>query len=404
MTSFWLIAMVMMIIAVGLTVWPLLGNFFKGSIDRRQLNISLLQEQYQQLDQDLAEGRIDDAIHASSKADLEAAILADTKLPDQAITQVSGKARFTAIALIAFIPLSSGLLYQYYGSPASLTAQPTAAPTQQDVENMVAGLAARLESEPDNLEGWLMLGKSYMMMRRYTEAKSVYQRQLKNHPDDVNFLLGYADALAMEANGLFTGKPYQTIQKILELEPAHIQGRWMAGMAEEQAGNTEQALAYWEPLLVDLQQISPDMAAELQRMITNINPVASNNSNNSSETSTNNKYLKINVSINPALASQINSSDVLFVYARAMQGPPMPLAIQKLDANNIPSEIILDDSTAMIPQMQLSNFNEVKIDARISATGSATPQSGDFYGRIENVEVTANPNKALSIIIDKIVE
>ena len=82
----------------------------------------------------------------------------------------------------------------------------------------------------------------------------------------------------------------------------------------------------------------------------------------------------------------------------------MPLAIQKLDANNIPSEIILDDSTAMIPQMQLSNFNEVKIDARISATGSATPQSGDFYGRIENVEVTANPNKALSIIIDKIVE
>ncbi len=404
MTSFWLIAIVMMVVAVALTVWPLLGHALKGSIDRRQLNISLLQEQYQQLDQDLADGIIDNDIHASSKADLEAAILADSKTHDQPATQATSKAGITAIALIVLIPMSSAFLYKQYGNPALLTAKPTTSPTQQDVEDMVSGLAARLESEPDNLEGWIMLGKSYMMMRRYTEAKSVYKRQLDNHPNDINFLLGYADALAMEANGVFTGEPYQIIKKILELEPKHIQGRWMAGMAEEQAGNTEQALSYWEPLLIDLQQISPDMAAELQRMISNINPVAGNDTEQINQTAASKKRLKVKVSIDPALASQVKPTDVLFVYARAMQGPPMPLAIQKLNANNIPDEIILDDSTAMMPQMQLSNFTEVKVDARISATGSATPQSGDYYGRIENIEVSANSNSTLSIVIDKTVE
>lgn len=394
----------MMLLAVALAVWPLLGHSRKGSIDRRQLNISLLQEQYQQLDQDLADGIIDEEIYASSKADLEAAILVDSKTLDQPVTHATSKARFTAIALIAFIPLTSALLYKQYGNPVLLTAQPTTTPTQQDVEDMVASLAARLESEPDNLEGWIMLGKSYMMMRRYTEAKSVYKRQLDNHPNDINFLLGYADALAMEANGVFTGEPYQNIQKILELDPKHIQGRWMAGMAEEQSGNPQQALAYWEPLLIDLQQISPDMAAELQRMISNINPLAGNDTEKIKQTDASKKQLKVKVSIDPALANQVKPTDVLFVYARAMQGPPMPLAIQKLNANNIPDEIILDDSTAMMPQMQLSNFTEVKVDARISATGSATPQSGDYYGRIENIEVSANSDTTLSIVIDKTVE
>jgi len=148
------------------------------------------------------------------------------------------------------------------------------------------------------------------------------------------------------------------------------------------------------------------MAAELQRMISSVkpNPVASSNTDETNQSTADNKRLKIKVTIDPAISSQIKSSDVLFVYARAMQGPPMPLAIQRLDANNIPDEIILDDSTAMLPQMPLSNFNQVKVDARISATGSATPQSGDFYGRIENVEVTADPQTALSIMIDKMVE
>ena len=127
----------MMVIAVGLSVWPLLGNSVKGSIDRSQLNISLLQEQYQQLDKDLADGIIDEKIHASSKADLEAAILADTQPSSHPAVLPSSKARFTAIALIAFIPLCSALLYKHYGNPALLTAQPAATPTQQDVEDMV---------------------------------------------------------------------------------------------------------------------------------------------------------------------------------------------------------------------------------------------------------------------------
>ncbi len=402
MSSFWIIAVVMMAVAIILTIWPLLSNKAKHTVDRRQLNIALLQEQYSQLGTELREGHIDEEIYNSSKADLEAAILVDAGALEQPFTAVPGKARFTALALIVFIPVSSALLYQQYGNPALLSKAPTPTPTQNDVEEMVAGLAARLQNEPDDIEGWTMLGKSYMMMRRYTEAKSVFKRLVDRSPEDTNMLLGYADATAMEANGVFTGEPYQTIQKILELDPQHIQARWMAGMAEQQLGNEQQALAYWEPLLTDLQQISPDMAAELQRMISEINSVDNSNSG-STQVISDAKQLKINVILDPTIASQIAASDVLFVYARAMQGPPMPIAIQRLDANNIPNEIILDDSTAMMPQMKLSNFPSVKVDARISATGSATPQIGDFYGRVENVEVTSDA-ELLTVIIDKTIE
>lgn len=404
MIIFWTMIALMLATTVAAVLWPLLGPYKPQQIDRDELNKNIIREQFKQLELDYKNARLTKEEYQAAREELERAVINDTSADANKKIYHDNKTKISAILLSLALPTAALFIYNLFGAPALIESPPRLPPTQAEVENMVDGLAARLQEEPENTQGWIVLGKSYMVMGRYTDAQAVYAKLLSDQPNDVNLLINYADASAMRNNGKFAGTPYATIKQVLQLEPDNIQARWMAGMAENEIGNNQVALSIWRPLLGELQQQSPEMAAELQRMIAAIEGSLNASADSTIAAADNSASDAASLTIKVSLPSDVDldPSDTLFVYARAMQGPPLPLAIKRYTVGELPNEIVLDDTTAMMPAMRLSLFPMVKVDARISKSGSATPQSGDLFGRVENISI-AN-SEIIEISIDQTVE
>ncbi|MEN8167968.1 MAG: c-type cytochrome biogenesis protein CcmI [Pseudomonadota bacterium] len=425
MIMFWSIAAAMMALAIAFVLLPLFRRSKASTIDRDELNIELIKQQLAELETDLDDGKLDASEYASARKDLEKELLYDVS--DNGVhgrnNEKSG--RWAGILLVILIPLTSVLLYQHIGSehltptpqeehPAAN--QPSQAPVPS-IEEMVTQLAARLESEPNNPEGWYMLARSYITMNRYADAANAYQTLLELVGDHPEVLVSYADALAMVQNGQLTGKPEKLIHKALELEPNQPQGLWLAGMAAEQQGDYRSAIAYWrrvEPLLQD----DPESLTEVRQLIAMAeqrgglpeeqtpgedisapSPSSPKIAMGEPATAPSGKAITINVDLDPSLKGHTKLDDSLFVFAQAVEGPPMPLAVVRKQVKDLPLEVTLDDSMAMMPAMRLSNFPVVRISARISKTGNAKPQSGDLYGEASPIPV--NGNDVVQITIGK---
>lgn len=429
MIMFWSIAAAMMALAIAFVLLPLFRRGKASMISRDELNIEIIKQQLAELETDLNNGKLDASEYASARKDLEKELLYDLSDHSTRGRNNEQSGRWAGILLVILIPLASVLLYQHIGSEhlipspqeehsAANTVNPPAQGPAPSIEEIVTKLAARLEAEPNNPEGWYMLARSYIAMNRYADAVGAYQTLHELVGDHPEILVSYADALAMVQNGQLSGKPERLIHKALELKPNQPQGLWLAGMAAEQQGDYRSAIAYWkrvEPLLQD----EPESLTELHQLIAMAKqqsslpdddelPPAKEISTPSPSAPkaaidgpapTPGKAITINVDLDPYLKDQTKFDHSLFVFAQAMEGPPMPLAIVRKQVKDLPLKVTLNDSMAMMPAMRLSNFPEVRISARISKTGNAKPQSGDLYG--ETSPVSVDGNEAVQITISK---
>ena len=271
---------------------------------------------------------------------------------------------------------------------------------------IVEALARRLEANPDDVEGLYLLARSYMSMKRFSEAAEVFKRLLELGGDRPDILLPYADALAMANEGRITGAPEELVLRALKIEPEEPTGLWLAGLAAFEQERYEAALEYWNILQPKLTPGTPD-AEEIGRQIASANaalgrpdaaagteavPVAASNQAGDGGLS-----LTVSVEMSPEIAAMAKPEQVVFVYAQAVNGPPMPLAVVQRPVTELPLEITLNDSLAMLPELKLSGFPEVRVSARISASGNATAQSGDFQAEAVQVETSADQSVKLRI-------
>lgn len=248
----------------------------------------------------------------------------------------------------------------------------TASSAQQpDVEAMVSGLAARLEQDPDDLRGWMMLGRSYMVMNRYADAAKAYAEANARNPEpNADLMIAEAEALALSRDRDLLGRPEQLLNQALQLNPQHIRGLWYAGLAATQRDDRAGAMAYFERL-----QAQPDLPPELQAALAEMGfdqappPQAEAG-----------RVLLVDLELAPALEGQTPPGGTLFVYAREYGGPPMPLAVQRVPLGAFPRSLQLDDSMSMLEGRNLSAFEDIEIVARISASGGAQAGSGDWQG------------------------
>lgn len=290
-------------------------------------------------------------------------------------------------------------------SPASQLAQN--APISPEHLEMIKSLAARLEQNPNDGKGWAMLARSYAMLGRYNEALPAYEKAANLVQDDPVILVDYADVLALTNGKNLQGKPMELVQRALLIDPSNIKGLNLIGTAEFQAGNYTHAVSYWEKLLQLLPTDSP-LAKKINISIANarsqemgkgeagkqpsqaqVQPAASGGA-----------QIAGMVKLSPALAGKVKPTDTVFVFAKAVSGPPMPIVVIRTQAKDLPQQFILNDSMAMTPTMKLSNFQEVVVGAKISKSGSATPQSGDLRGEVASVKVGTNN---VQLVIDNIV-
>jgi len=282
--------------------------------------------------------------------------------------------------------------------------------TIEQVEAMAEKLAARLKEQPDDVEGWGMLGRSYSVLGKHAQAMAAFKQAVALKPDDPVLLADYADSMAMVNGRSLEGEPSRLIARALEVDPDNLKALSLAGTAAFIRRDYALALRHWEKM----QQVAPDsdFARQIQDGIEEARrltaapgraapaPAQPAPPRATAAQAAGAATISGVVNLAAGLRSQAAPEDTLFVYARPAQGPRMPLAILRKQVKDLPLKFTLDDSMAMSPAARLSSAQQVVVNARISKSGTATPQPGDLLGQSDPVALGAS---GLTIEIGQIV-
>jgi len=399
MTSFIIGALLLVSVTIAFLVWPFFRRSAQADLSRQQLNTAIYRDQLAEIERDRAAGVLAQADFAQAQAELQRRLLEDSQA-ETGQTRTAPAGRALPIALGAFLPLAAILLYFVLGNPTALDPAATAAShgqqfTQQDIERLVAGLAAKLESEPENHQGWAMLGRSYKSMGRFPEAVRAYERTGPLLETSADLLVDYADTLVASSGG-FTNKVVGLIDKALRIDPNNAQGLWLRGTAAFESKAYTKAVADWETLLALLEpgsedarmvQSNIDEARQKGGLKAFAKPAAKVGAGGTAPQAAANASVRGRVELAPALAGKLPANGVLMVVARPNDGSRMPVAVVRAAAAALPFDFTLDDSLAMSPDRKLSQFSELLVEARVSQTGQAVPQPGDLFGPAVTVKL-----------------
>jgi len=273
-----------------------------------------------------------------------------------------------------------------------------AAPDNHAIEEMLARLIQRLEANPNDGQGWVMLARSYLALQRYDLANAAYAKATTLVQDNPDVWADYGDALATSSGGRLVGRPAELVQRALALNPRHPKALWLAGTASFQEGDFANAIAYWERLRVLLPENSED-ARIIRNNIVQARERAGEGAPPAAQTQApaSGVVIKGVVSLDDKLAEKVAPTDTVFIYARASEGPTIPLAVVRKQVKDLPVAFTLDDSLAMMPTLKLSNYKEVVVGARISKSGNAGRSSGDLEAVLPPIRVTSGKSLTLSI-------
>lgn len=413
MTTFWLLAAAMAALALAFIAFPLLRNRTINDIDRNQLNTVVVREQLVELKADMKAGKLDADAYATARHDLERDLLDNVSQDGRKDTGNSSNGRWVLALLLPAVPLLSVMLYQQLGAGeqaanppqarAAQKAQDNAGISDHEVALMLEKLAKRLQEEPDHPDGWMLLGRSYTTLRRYDEAIAAYEQARKYGGNSPDLLVDYADTLIAANEGKFVEEAGGMLKQALTQQPDNAKGLWLIGHWFYQRGEHRNALNSWQRVAPQLQPGSENSMMLQQQMqlarakLRESTPVETAPD---SVASANKASIQVSVSLDPALLGSAAPDDTVFIFARAVTGPRMPLAIVRKQVRDLPITVTLDDSMAMSPAMVLSRFPQVSVGARVSKSGQAMPSPGDLQGMHSPVP-TENTQHTVKIVINE---
>ena len=398
MIVFWLTASALLACALLLLLPPLLRRRGESrAVSRKATNIAVYRDQLREAEQDLAAGTLSRDNYEEAKREIERNLLEDVRDADEAPHERAA-GRNAAVFVGAALPIVAFALYFTVGNfqallPGGAGAQQQEAHSisEEQIRELTGRLAARMEKEPENVEGWIMLGRSYIALNEFDKAAKAYANAAARAGDDAALLADYADALAMAQGRRLEGEPEKLIQRALAIDPQNMKALALAGSAAFERRDYAAAIQHWERLL-KLAPEGSEFAQSVRASVDEARQLAKGGAPKVAAAQADAKPAAQSavsgvVQIAPALAARVSPGDTLFVYARAAEGPRMPLAIVRARASDLPFTFTLDDSSAMAAGMNLSSQKNVVIGARISKSGSATPQTGDLQGLSEPVQV-----------------
>ena len=388
MTLFWAAGAALAAVALLLLLRPLLFARPAKALSRREANVSIHRDQLRELEADLAAGKIAQADYGRARAELEARLLEDVAVPDEAPARRGAPG--VTIGLAAAVPIVAIVVYVAIGSPAALgpQADPHASVSAEQVEAMVERLAAKMRENPEDADGWKLLGRSYSVLGRFNEAADAYAKAAVRAPRDAQLLADFADALAMARGQSLEGEPEKLVHRALEIDPDNMKALALAGTIEFNRRQFAAAAGYWKRMLAHVEPGTEDAR------------VIQSNIDEAQQRIGEKKTLQGSVRLSPALKDKAAPDDTVFIYARAAEGPQMPLAVHRVKVRDLPAKFSLNDAMAMAPGMAISAHPRVIVTARISKSGQAAPQPGDLQGASAPV---ANDASAVTVVIDTVV-
>ena len=418
---FWLIASAMAMCVIGLLVWPLLRRTNAMETGERESRLAVYRQQFAELEQDRKNGMLNDELYKQARRELERRLLDETGSTDTAPTATRWQvnSRLVAAVLAIIIPTISGLLYWQLGNPLAIT-HPSAFPptaqggsdfdhqTSEGLDALSERLKKKLEQNPNDGVGWALLARSYVEMGRHSEAVTIYEKAMKLIPDDPQLLVDYADALGVLHGRKLAGKPELLIQQALKIDPNHVKALMLAGTVAFDRKEFGQAAQYWERASANLPtDAEGEVRQELLSGIAEAKELAGGKpamvkavGGAAPSTMPGGQAAAISgtVSLALSLAGKGAPTDTLFVFAREMNGPPMPVSIVRATKQDLPFAFRLDDSTSPMPSRKLSGAGTVVIVARLSKSGQAMPQSGDLEGMSQPVKSGVD---GITVVIDR---
>jgi cytochrome c-type biogenesis protein CcmH len=439
---FWVLTVLMLLAAIVLLVYPLLKVRKKSSIAYKESNLKINEEKIKELDLDLKEGRIDQLFYRAARDELDRELLIDipaASMENASLHYTNSVTRHPALALMIsiFIPLLALLLYLQLGMHSASDASFVAAQQQPQVqaqasqglpsvEEMARKLEAHIEQNGGTVQEWTLLARAYKYLGNYELAAKAFAVVLEKDKNNVPVMIESAEVMALNNNRSFTPEARALVMHAYELEPDNANVLWFAGVAEYQSGNYQLAIDHLVkliPLVAGEEDVMksiisivttsreqliasgkemPDLESLLgaKVMAAAATPAVEEKATTMPATSAM-KRLNVTVDVSAEVREKFDAGDSIFVYAKAKQGPRMPLAVQRMTLSALPATVVLDDSMAMVEGMNLSAFDALVVSARVTKSGSAISQSGDFIGQIDVDDKNTEAN--INVVIDTLV-
>ena len=390
---FYLVAALMLLLAgaaVALPLWrPRLTQRTGAATANRQIHAARLKE----LQDDLESARLSPEDHASARQDLEKD-LAVAPVRDPAALGPGSPRRVVAAIMLVLMLASGVALYKYYGN-WRVGAEGVEAASTQAVVDMVAALDRRLHTPAgqNDLQGWTMLGHSYMIMGRYADALEAFSHARSLSRDaDSQIMSSYAEALTLSDPSAFMDKALPVFEQVLKADPRNVQALWYGGLGALQRGDKALAVSRWNAILA--QGPPPDYRRYIVKAIADAGGTTASAAGPAS--------ISLHVSLDAALAKDLSPDTTVFVYAQAKEGADgPPLAVRRLQVKDLPLDIKLSAQDAVVPGRSISGHAELRLTARISRSGTAAPQAGDLVGRGEWLNTSGKP---VQIVIDTVLK
>lgn len=401
MIDFWIGAGLLLLAALAFLLLPVLrGRRLQAEEDRTALNVALYEERLSELTAQQAAGTLTLEQYEMGRADAARELIDDTEGSDAHRSSNLGRAVPLIVAIL--VPLFGYGLYMQWGASDKLQLTREFAVQPGSIEEMTARLERAVKAQPESTEAWYFLARTYMSQQRPADAAAAYEQLISLAGRQPELLGQWAQALYFAEDRSWTPRMQQLTDEALKGDPHEVTSLGLLGIAAYENERFDEAIGFWERLVATLPAEDPSREA-IQGGIARAREQLGETASASLSKPTGEPVaatgvaLRVDVQLGAALAGEVQPTDTVFVFARAVSGPPMPLAVKRLTVADLPATVSLSDADAMTPQLRLSNFEQVRLFARVSRDGDAT--RGEWQGSTE--PLTLHSEDAIELTIDQ---
>ena len=402
MTDFWIAASALLLVALAFLLLPILrGRRAQAEEDRTALNVALYEERLAELTAQHAAGTLSDAQLEAGRADAARELLEDTENSES--PKIAKLGRSVPLIAAVLVPLVGYGLYMHWGASDKVQMARQFSEQPRTVEEMTAHLEQAVKEQPDSAEAWYFLGRTYMNQERPADAAKAFARVVELAGRQPELLGQWAQAQYFAGDRQWSEQLQALTDEALQADPQELTSLGLLGIAAYEEGRYQDAVRFWEQLVAALPENDPSREA-IRGGIERARQQVDGGSGNAeageapAAASTQAAALQIQVQLDPKVAETVSPEDSVFVFARAVNGPPVPLAAKRLTVGDLPATVTLSDADAMVPSLKISSVEQVTVMARVSRTGDAT--KGEWMGQSEALETRGDKN-AVRLTIDR---
>ncbi len=402
MTDFWIAASALLLVALAFLLLPILrGRRAQAEEDRTALNVALYEERLAELTAQHAAGTLSDAQLEAGRADAARELLEDTENSES--PKIAKLGRSVPLIAAVLVPLVGYGLYMHWGASDKVQMARQFSEQPRTVEEMTAHLEQAVKEQSDSAEAWYFLGRTYMNQERPADAAKAFARVVELAGRQPELLGQWAQAQYFAGDRQWSEQLQALTDEALQADPQELTSLGLLGIAAYEEGRYQDAVRFWEQLVAALPENDPSREA-IRGGIERARQQVDGGSGNAAAgeapaaASTQAAALQIQVQLDPKVAETVSPEDSVFVFARAVNGPPVPLAAKRLTVGDLPATVTLSDADAMVPSLKISSVEQVTVMARVSRTGDAT--KGEWMGQSEALETRGDKN-AVRLMIDR---